>query len=95
LALQLPTPFGLLRLLDAASRIINDKTNTYMTQNTPKTRFRNFKQITEDVPLSARKIRGLIADGVIPVIRLPRSRRLLFDWVAVQDALRRYSTPTI
>jgi len=74
---------------------MNITTSHSMTQDATVSRFKNFEQLAKQLPLSPRKLRGLIADGAIPVIRLPGSRRLLFDWPAVEAALRRYSTPTI
>jgi len=42
------------------------------------------------VPLSERTLRVGIKDGLIPVIRLPGSRRLLFHWPSVEKALLRF-----
>lgn len=51
-----------------------------------------FETLAQQVPFSKRKLRQLIKDQVLPAIRLPHSRRLLFDPSAVAQALRRHST---
>lgn len=57
-------------------------------------RFIDFKELGAEVPYSKRRLHDLVKDGTIPSIRLPRSRKLLFDWDAVANALRRHTQPT-
>ena len=52
--------------------------------------FLTLQQLRERLPLSERTIRGLIKKGLLPVISLPKSRRLLFDWETVRNALLRH-----
>ncbi|MEQ2007534.1 MAG: hypothetical protein ABMA26_12115 [Limisphaerales bacterium] len=53
------------------------------------TPFLDFLGLCARVPYSPRALRSLVKRGDIPSIRLPRCRKLLFDWVAVEAALRR------
>ena len=54
------------------------------------TGFLDFPQLCERVPLSPRTLRAALKAGHLPKIRLPGARRLLFDWPAVQAALKRF-----
>jgi len=51
--------------------------------------FLTLRQLCERLPLSERTIRGLIKKGHLPVIILPHSRRLLFDFESVRNSLLR------
>ena len=55
------------------------------------TPFTDFKGLTARVPYSARTLRELVKKGLLPSIRLPRARRLIFDIAAVDAALRRHT----
>ncbi len=50
--------------------------------------FLDFPGLCARVPYSPRSLRALVQRGEIPSIRLPRCRKLLFDWPAVEAALR-------
>jgi hypothetical protein len=52
--------------------------------------FLTLEQLRERLPLSERTIRGLAKKGLLPVVVLPKSRRLLFDWETVRNALLRH-----
>lgn len=52
--------------------------------------FLDFKGLLDFVPLGERTTRELIRLGVIPSIRLPNGRRLLFSAEAVEKALLRF-----
>ena len=52
--------------------------------------FITLSQLRERLPLSERTIRGQIKKGLLPVIILPGSRRLLFDWETVRSTLLRH-----
>jgi len=52
--------------------------------------FLSFRDLLAVLPLSERTARAEIQRGRIPVIRLPRSRRLLFHWPTVEKALLRF-----
>lgn len=53
------------------------------------TPFLDFPGLAARLPYSPRSLRSLVKRGDIPSIRLPRCRKLLFDWPAVEAALRR------
>lgn len=53
------------------------------------TPFLDFAGLAARLPYSPRSLRSLVKRGEIPSIRLPRCRKLLFDWPAVEAALRR------
>jgi hypothetical protein len=50
------------------------------------------KQVLERIPVCRRTFDEWLRKGLIPVIRLPRARRVLFHWPSVEAALRRYTT---
>jgi len=50
----------------------------------------DMEELAKRVPLSERTLRTLIRDRVIPHIRLPGGRRLLFHWNGVEAALLRF-----
>ncbi len=52
--------------------------------------FLDLTELQTRIPLSERTIRSLIAKRVIPHVRLPGGRRLLFDWPSVKRSLLRY-----
>ena len=52
--------------------------------------FITLTQLRERLPLSERTIRNEIRKGSLPVIKLPGSRRLLFDWETVRNTLLRH-----
>jgi hypothetical protein len=52
--------------------------------------FLDFKQLCERLPLGERTLREAIKRRLIPHVRLPGARRLLFDWDNVRAALLRY-----
>ena len=51
--------------------------------------FIDFATLAPRVPICQRSLREAIRRGVIPSIRLPGSRRVLFCWESVQAALLR------
>jgi len=50
----------------------------------------DFPGLAKAVPLSPRSLRTGIKEGLIPVIRLPGGRRLLFHLPSVEKALLRF-----
>ncbi len=59
----------------------------------PSTRLEGFLDVPAllaRLPISERTLREEIKRRRIPVIRLPGSRRLLFDWPSVQRSLLRF-----
>lgn len=48
--------------------------------------FLDFAGLRTRVPLSERTLRNLLANGVIPHIRVPGGRRILFDWPSVEKS---------
>ena len=50
----------------------------------------DFPGLVKAVPLSPRSLRTGIKEGIIPVIRLPGGRRLLFHLPSVEKALLRF-----
>ena len=54
------------------------------------TGFLDFKQLCERLPLGERTLREAIKRRIIPHVRLPGARRLLFDWENVRAALLRH-----
>jgi len=55
----------------------------------PASPFLDFAGLAARLPYSPRSIRSLVKRGDIPSIRLRNCRKLLFDWPAVEAALRR------
>ena len=55
------------------------------------TPFLDFPGLCARVPYSPRALRSLVKRGDIPSIRLRNCRKLLFDWQAVENALRRHA----
>lgn len=53
--------------------------------------FLDFAGLCDRVPYSPRALRSLVKRGDIPSIRLRKCRKLLFDWPAVEAALRRHT----
>lgn len=68
---------------------------TEATINTPpaekRSPFLDFPGLCARVPYSPRALRSLVKRGDIPSIRLRNCRKLLFDWQAVENALRRHA----
>ena len=46
-------------------------------------------QLLQRLPISRRTLQEWIRLGLIPWIKLPGTRRIIFDWPAVEAALRR------
>lgn len=55
----------------------------------PADGFLSFEQILPRLPVGARLAREWTRTGIIPSIRLPGSRRVLFHWPSVESALLR------
>jgi hypothetical protein len=51
--------------------------------------FLNERQLLARVPISPRSLRNWRSRKVIPFIRPPGSRRILFHWPSVESSLRR------
>jgi hypothetical protein len=51
--------------------------------------FIDFVELALRIPLCERSLREAIRRGQIPSIRLPHSRRVMFDWDSVREALLR------
>ena len=47
------------------------------------------KELLKRIPVSGRTLGKWVKEGYIPFIRPPGSRRLLFHWPDVEEALRR------
>ena len=60
-----------------------------LPDSTNATPFTDFAGLCARVPYSPRALRSLVQRGDIPSIRLRNCRKLLFDWPAVEAALRR------
>lgn len=58
-------------------------------QGVPSPKFIDFAELSRHVPLCERSLREAIRRGRIPSIRLPGSRRVMFHWDSVQEALLR------
>ncbi len=60
-----------------------------LPDSTSASPFLDFAGLCARVPYSPRALRSLVKRGEIPSIRLRNCRKLLFDWQAVENALRR------
>lgn len=56
----------------------------------PRSGFIDFNQLHPLIPTSARTLRNWIAQGLIPYVQMPGSKRHLFHWPTVQAALMRH-----
>jgi excisionase family DNA binding protein len=75
---------------DAIQAIVGVPTTTKPDTAPAPLGFLDFKQLCERLPLGERTLRELIKRRLIPFVRLPGARRLLFDWDNVRAALLRH-----
>lgn len=52
--------------------------------------FITLQEMTERLPMTEQTIRKKCKKGLLPFIKLPGSRRLLFDWETVRNTLLRH-----
>jgi len=70
--------------------IIEPQAVAPIDKNAPPPGFIDFRALLLRVPYGERATRGLIGSNIIPHIRVPHGRRLIFHWPSVEKALLRY-----
>ena len=86
-----PAPTGSVEALPTNKRkkVIHEIERSLQPSTRPSETFISFDELLPRLPVGARSAREWTRQGVIPSIRLPGSRRVLYHWPSVEQALLR------